>query len=305
MLEPVAFLSGKLLPTSQAAISIADAGFVLGVTATEQLRTFNGKLFRLPEHLRRLGRSLEILGIDAGMSLAEIGRTAEELAARNHALLSDGDDLGLGIFVTPGPYGTLAGLASPGPTVGIYTFPLPFQNWAATYERGQALRTTSIEQVSEKCWPRELKVRSRVHYFLADREAAAAEPGARAVMLDADGFITEGTTANLLLYTARYGLVTPPEGKVLPGISLSAIRDFATTEKIPFAERDIYPVDLANANEVFLCSTSSCILPMVRFNGSAVGDGFPGPMFHRLLTAWNRLAGLDLVAQAVKFSQRA
>ena len=304
MPESDAFLYGRFLPVSQAAISIADAGFVLGVTATEQLRTFGGKLFRLDDHLRRLGRTLEILGVNPGMSLAEIGRTAEKLAARNHPLLTPGDDLGLGIFVTPGPYSTLAALAPPGPVVGIYTVPLPFHHWAATYKQGQALRTTAIEQVSEKCWPRELKVRSRVHYFLADRQAAAAEPGARAILLDRDGFLTEATTANLLIYNASEGLLTPPTAKVLPGITLSVVKELAEAEGIPFHERDLLSEELAQSDEAFLCSTSSCVLPVSRLNSLPIGSGAPGPIFRRLLSAWNRLAGFDVVAQAHAFSQR-
>ena len=345
MPEPEAFLHGRFLPLSQAAISIADAGFVLGVTATEQLRTFGGRLFRLDEHLRRLGNTLDILGVDAGMPLAEIGRTAQELVARNYPLLTPTgtgafatnvhpnseekapvpfaggllsppsiaplpDDLGVGIFVTPGPYGTLSALAPSGPVVGIYTFPLPFQQWAATYERGQALRTTAIEQVSDKCWPRELKVRSRVHYYLADRQAAAgnpagvhAEPGARAILLDQDGFLTEATTANLLIYTAAEGLLTPPTQKVLPGITLSVVKELATAEGIPYRERDLLPAELALADEALLCSTSSCVLPVVRFNGRPIGSGDPGAIFRRLLAAWNRLVGFDVVAQAQQFAK--
>ena len=297
-------IAGRLIPATQAAISIADSGFVLGVTATEQLRTFGGRLFGLDEHLRRLKRSLEILGIAPEMSLADIRQSAEKLASQNHALLAPGDDLGLGIFVTPGAHGTLAEIAPSGPVVGIYTYPLPFKHWADAYATGLPLRTTSIVQVPEKSWPRELKVRSRVHYYLADREAAAMEPGARALMLDEEGYITEGTTSNIIVFNKMEGWVTPPERKVLPGITLSTIKQLAKTDNVPFIERDLRPSDVERADEVVVCSTSSCVLPVVRFNEKPIGSGVPGQQFNALLNAWSRLVGIDVVAQARTFCHR-
>src|SRR5438034_2991391 len=104
MNQPLAYFNGRFLPVSQVAIPLYDAGFVQGVTVAEQLRTFGGKLFRLERHLERLGRSLRIVDVDSGCAPAELAAAARELVAKNHALLAPGDDLGLSIFVTPGPY---------------------------------------------------------------------------------------------------------------------------------------------------------------------------------------------------------
>src|SRR5712671_4511658 len=106
MSEPLAYLNGRYLPFSQAAISVTDGGFVQGVTVAEQLRTFGGKLFRLEQHLARLARALSIVGIELGMPVEKLGEIARELAAKNHSLLDPGDDLGLSMFVTPGQYST-------------------------------------------------------------------------------------------------------------------------------------------------------------------------------------------------------
>jgi len=300
----VAYIYGRYVPVAQAAISIGDAGFVLGITATEQVRTFGGRLFELDAHLARLEKSLAILKYDPGLSRRDISQIANELVTRNYPLLAPGDDLGLGMFVTPGPYSTLAALSPPGPVVGVYTFPLPFHHWNTAYDRGVALRTTPFEQVAERSWPRELKVRSRVHYYLADQAAATAEPGARALMLDHDGFVTEATTANLLVYSARDGLRTPPTAKVLPGITLSVLRELAATAGLRVTEHDLLVDDVSNADEVLLCSTSSCVLPVARLNGQAIGTGQPGPIFRRLLNAFSEKVGLDIPAQANQFSQR-
>ena len=76
MNEAQAYLNGRFVPCTQASIPISDAGFVLGATVSEQLRTFGGKLFRLEAHLERLAHSLEVVGLDPQISMAEIARIA-------------------------------------------------------------------------------------------------------------------------------------------------------------------------------------------------------------------------------------
>src|SRR5437867_2755146 len=134
MPEPLAYLNGRWIPLAQAAVGIFDVGFLQGVTVAEQLRTFCGKLFRLDLHLMRLARSLEIVGVDPGLSLVEIGRIATELVEQNHKLIDPADDLGATIFVTPGMSPTYSAVAPhQGPTVCVHTQPLSFGAWAQKY----------------------------------------------------------------------------------------------------------------------------------------------------------------------------
>jgi len=198
--EAEAFFDGRWISASEAAVPVGDAGFVLGATVTEQLRTFAGEIFRLEEHLERLGRSLRTVGIDPGMTFEQLAQVARQLVARNHRLLAPGDDLGLSIFVTPGPYPAYSPPGTQKPTVCMHTYPLPFRLWAEKYRSGQALVTSDVQQVSPRCWPPELKCRSRMHYYLADRKAAAGEPGARAMFTDTEGFLTEASTANTIIF---------------------------------------------------------------------------------------------------------
>ncbi len=304
MTEPVAYLNGALVPASQAVVAVSDGGFVQGTTVAEQLRTFDGKLFRLDAHVERLFRSLDIIGVDPGLSRGQFASIATELAKSNHSLLTDGDDLNLTIFVTPGPYMPMTGGRSPAPTVCLHTFPLRFDLWARKYEQGEALATTSVAQVPHRSWPPELKCRSRMHYYLADREAQSRFPGSRALMLDEDGFVTESTTANLVLFREAIGLVMPKREKILPGISLAVLLELASQLQVPVEQGDLRPEDVATADEVFLTSTSICMVPVVRFNGVAIGTGAPGPCFERFLNAWSGLVGLDIAAQAKRFAAR-
>jgi branched-chain amino acid aminotransferase len=296
--QPVAFLNGQWIPASAAAVPIGDAGFVQGTTVAEQLRTFAGRLFRLDEHLARLAHSLKIVGIGLGMTFEQLAETAGQLIARNHPLLAHGDDLGLSIVVTPGIYPTYAPPGPSHPTVCLHTYPLPFHLWAEKYRQGQALVTTAVEQVSPHCWPAGLKCRSRMHYHLADKQAAAIEPQARALLLDAQGFVTEASTANLLIYNAAEGLASPPSTKILRGISLATVMELAGRFDIHCRQRELSTDDVASAGEVLLTSTPMCLLPVTRFNGRPIGDGRPGPVFHRLIAAWSEMVGVDIVAQA-------
>ncbi len=303
--QPQAYYNGKWIPAAQAAVPVWDTGFVLGATVAEQLRTFNGKLFRLDAHLERLRHSLELVGVDPGVSIAELGRIAQDLATANYQLLAPGDDLNLTMFFTPGVYPTMAALGgAPGPTSCIHTFPIPFQLWSGKYTHGDAVVTTDIEQVSPRSWPRELKCRSRMHYYLADQHARQLDPGARALMIDGDGFVTEATTANLLAYYPDAGLVGPPKAKVLPGVSLKVLLELARDAGIAYVERDLTPADVAAAQEVLLASTTVCVVPVVRFNRQPVGGGKPGPIYRTLIESWSRLVEVDIVAQAERFADR-
>ena len=114
----------------------------------------------------------------------------------------------------------------------------------------------------------------------------------------------EATSANVVAHFLDQGLVTPPRGKVLPGVSQQVLFELADQLNISHAQSDITPEEITRANEVFLTSTSACMLPVVRIDGKKLGRGAPGPVYHQLLTAWSKLAGVDIVGQAERFAGR-
>lgn len=302
--EPLAYLNGQFVPAATLAVPVNDAGFVQGTTVAEQLRTFGGRIFRLQEHLARLAESVRPLELELDVDYEALGAAALRLVENNRRHLDAGDDLGVSIFVTPGTY---AGYSEPSPSrplVCVHTYPLPFRLWAQQYRTGQALVITPVRQVPPECWPADIKCRSRMHYYLADRAAARQEPGARALLLDHDGFITETSTANVLLYRSDEGIVSPPGQKILRGISLAAIDQLARELGLNMTQRELRPADLATADEAWLTSSPFCLLPVTRFEGRALGTGQPGPMFQRLLQRWSHNVGLDIAAQAERFARR-
>ena len=302
-MNELSYWNGELLTDDEPSISVFDVGFVQGVTVPEQMRTFGGKLFQLDEHLQRLRRSLQIVGID-DLDIEDLRTNAEVIASHNHSLLQSGDDLGLTLIVTPGFCATAADDGDPGPTVGMYTTPLPFHRWVEKYSTGETLIVSSIRQVPRNCWPAELKCRSRMHYFLADREAHRRKPGARALLLDQDGLVAEASTASVVLYREQEGFVVPPAEKVLASVSVVVLQSLAEQLGIAFVRRDISIDDVRSADEVFLSSTSPCILPVVAFDDLPIGGGVPGDIFRKTIACWGSLVGLDIVAQATAFASR-
>ncbi|HEV7282167.1 MAG TPA: aminotransferase class IV [Pirellulaceae bacterium] len=303
MTERLAFLDGKFVPDAQLSISVDDGGFMQGVTVAEQMRTFAGRLFRVEEHIRRLQRSLDIVGFKSPVPLAKLQEQAQELVDRNRKELDAADDWNLQLFVTPGKYKPHGG--SPEPIVAMLTRPLPFRDLASLYKEGQPLAISTVRQVPPDCWPPELKCRSRMHYYLADREVRSRDSKSRALLLDQDGYLSEATTANVVLYRRDTGFLSPKREKILPGISVAALRDLAEQVDVAFQEADIAPESIYEADEVFLCSTSPCLIPCTSCDGRPIGSGKPGPAFDHFLALWSETVGVDIREQAVRFADRA
>jgi branched-chain amino acid aminotransferase len=293
-----AHFNGKWISASELHVAVDDVGFLLGATVTERLRTFRHQVFRLDEHLRRLRRSLEIVRLDVEAIVPCVARAVPEFVVRNRGLITQDDDWSLTAFVTPGVAG------SGNPTVCVHGLPLQFQQWAEKYDAGLPVVISDIRQVPSECWPAELKCRSRMHFYLADRVAAAQRPGARAVLLDEDGYVAESTTANVLAYRAGEGLVSPPRQHILAGVSLGVVQELATRLGIPFVMRPLAVEEFRAADEVMLASTSVCLLPVVECDGTPIGGGKPGPVFHQLLAAWSELVGVDVAEQARRCAPR-
>lgn len=294
----LAWLDGVMIPRRELSIPVGDAGFVLGATVTEQLRTFAGRLFLPDRHAARFRESLRITGIDLPAGVEPAFAAAREVAAHNHASGPAGGDLGVVIFATPGDLPAQHGGRRSRPRVAVHTFPLAFTLWARAYDEGVALRSVPIAQVPAASWPLALKCRSRMHYHLADQAAAASEPGARAILCHADGRVSETSTANLAI--VRQGtIITPPSTDSLGGISLDYAAELARGLGFAWREQSLTLADLAAADEALLTSTPSCLLPVARLDGRPIGTGRPGAMFRRLLAAWSAHVGLDIARQAV------
>jgi branched-subunit amino acid aminotransferase/4-amino-4-deoxychorismate lyase len=307
MTEPLVYLNGQMVPASQARLAIFDAGVVLGATVTEMTRTFKKKVFRLDDHLDRLYRSLRHTHMDVGLDRVGLKTISEELVTHNAKLLDEAGELGLIQFVTAGEYPTYAGMAGrparTTPTVCVHTFPLPFELWARKMQAGTHLVTPSIRHVPPQCYDPKMKYRSRMHFYLADKEAQQTDPDASALLLDLNGNVTETAAANFLI-VERGVIVSPTLANILPGISRATVIELARALGIEFIERDLQVPDVTGADEAFLTSTPYCLMPVTKINSVHIGDGRPGPLYRRLLAAWGQRVGLDIEMQIVEGAKR-
>jgi len=298
MSEPLAYLDGRFLPQGEARLALNDAGFVSGATVTDLVRTFAHRLFRLPDHLRRFRQSCDRARVPQPRSDEQLTALAERLVSHNAGLLPPGQDLALVLFATPGPVGYYLGQpGGPGdgpPTLGLHTFPLPFARYARLFREGARLVVPATRQVPPDCIDPHVKQRSRLHWWLAEQEAHQADPGASALLLDADGFVTETAFANLLV--VRGGTVrTPPRSGVLGGVSLRVVEELCGRLGVAFEARPLRLADCQAADEAMLSCTSFCLAGVSRVQGTPLA--FPGPILEELLRAWGEQAGLDVRAQ--------
>jgi branched-chain amino acid aminotransferase len=192
-----------------------------------------------------------------------------------------------------------------GATVIIAVCPLieHLSRVADSYETGAEVVIPRQPSIPSRFLDPKAKTRTRLHYELANRQAARLQPGAWAVLLDEHGYLTEGTSCNFFI-VARGELLTPPAHDILRGVSRGHIFELADELGLPCRESNLEPYDVLQADEAFLTASSFCLLPVTRFEGRAVGDGQVGPITRRLLNAWSAEVGVDIPLQARQVRDR-
>jgi branched-chain amino acid aminotransferase len=301
--ERKVYINGRMVPETQAVISIFDIGRLYGATFYESIRTFRHRLFKLPEHYQRLCRSLQYAGLLAALDFRRVEEAVERTLAENAVLTEPEDDLWICVEVTPGtgfPM-PLAGAADSVPTVLAYSSPLPHGEYARCYAEGKAAVTSLYRSIPPQCFEQRCKNRSRLPHFLSKLDGKRADPQAFALMLDLDGFITEGTGANIF-FVLGGDLYTPTTRNILAGISRQYVIELAGQLGVRVVEADLTLYDAYNAAEAFWTTTSYCVLPISRIDGRRIGSAWPGPAAARLLELWSREVGVDIVAQARRFA---
>lgn len=293
-----AYWNGEWVSYPQIKIEPNDRGFFVGDAIYDAERTFNGKSFRLKDHIDRLYRSLNYIRLDPGLSPQEMLDISEEAIRRNEHMLAELGDLTIHQYVTRGP-GKWTRDAGP-PTVIVDILPIDFARFGPLYKPGihaviARTRSYSPEQLDPK-----IKHISRMNFSLADLEAAAVDPEAWAVLTDLDGNITEGVSNNVFLVTDGV-LRTSGDRSNLQGVSRRIVFELARQLDIPVVEEDLQPYDFYTADEAFFSQTSFCILPVVKVDTRPLGDGKPGPITQQLLAAWSEKVGVDIADQAEHF----
>jgi branched-subunit amino acid aminotransferase/4-amino-4-deoxychorismate lyase len=291
--EELAYVNGRWRPMSEAALQLDDWGVLQGVMLVERLRTYGGSLFQFDRHLGRLRDSVEAVGISWSQWCDFDIRTVCEQAVAAALERSHSPDIGVVILATPGQIGEKR------PTQIIHTTELPWKKLASWYAQGQDLITATIRNVPGECWPVHIKTRSRLHYYLADQQAAKLGPNAGAVMLGLNGQVTETSFANVFMVDSERRIIAPERDEVLPGISLEIALEAAKRLGISISFEEISKSRFDSATEILLTGTNGGIWGARSIDGRTLNLHSESSVLAQLRKAWCEIVGLDYVQQAI------
>ena len=276
------YLDGQYVNEADAKVSVFDHGLLYGDGVFEGIRLYQGKIFRLDEHLERLEYSAKAILLKMPWTRQEIAEATCETCRRNG--LTDGyirlvvtrgvGDLGLSPWLCPKPsIFIIAG------KIALYP--------AEHYTSGLSIVTVATRRIGAAALPPAVKSLNYLNNILAKIEARQA--GAlEAIMLNDQGYVAECTGDNIFI-VHKGEIITPSASQgALKGITRGTIVDIAKELGIPLREADMTRYDVWNADECFLTGTAAEVIPVVKLDGREIGDGKPGAITHRVLEVFRR-----------------
>jgi len=270
------YVDGNYQSQRDAKISVFDHGLLYGDGVFEGIRAYNGRVFKLKEHIDRLFYSAKAILLTIPMSPRAVIEAVLETCRRNR--VRDGY---IRLVVTRG-VGTLG--LNPNrckrPSVIIIAGKIQLYP-AELYEKGLEIITVPTTRNLHSALNPAIKSLNYLNNILAKIEAnnAACE---EAIMLNAEGFVAECTGDNLFL-VKNGQLSTPPlSAGALYGITRGVVIDLAREEGLPVSEPNLTRYDVFNADECFLTGTGAELIPVVKVDGRIIGRGKPGPITQKL-----------------------
>ena len=267
----IVYVNGEYLPEEEARISIFDRGFIFGDGIYEVSAVLGGKLVDCDAHLARLERSCGEIRLALPWSRAELIAIHEELIKRN-----DIDEGGIYLQVSRGAADRdFAFPKDVAPTLVMFS-------QARNLSEAPAAKT-GIKVVScpDLRWARrDIKSVNLLGPVLAKQ--FAAESGAQEAWLVEDGVVTEGASSTAWIVKGKTLISRPLSNKVLPGITRKAVLAFLAETGFKFEERTFTLDEALDAEEAFITSANSFVMPVVSIDGHTIHNGAPGPTAIRL-----------------------
>ena len=278
------YIDGEFLPKAEAKVSVFDHGLLYGDGVFEGIRSYNSRVFKLDEHLERLYDSAKSIMLQIPIPIETMKETVLETLRRNHLreayirlVVTRGvGDLGLDPDKCPTP--SIIIIADK-----ITLYPQKF------YEDGLEIVTVSVRRnYSEAINPR-IKSLNYLNNILAKIEGK--QSGAEEVlMLNAEGYVVECSGDNIF-WVKNEVLVTPPVHiGILEGVTRNSVIDLARDAGMQVEERVFTRHDLYIADECFLTGTAAEVIPVVKIDRRAIGDGQPGKVTEKLIAAFRQFA---------------
>lgn len=283
----IVYVDGQYLPREQAVVSVFDHGFLYGDGVFEGIRSYEGVVFRLTEHLVRLYESAKTIGLAIPLSIKEMEEVVLETVRRNNLqdsyirlVVSRGfGDLGLDPRKCPKP--SVVCIAA---TINLYPQEM--------YENGLDVIITSTRKNRPDILSPRVKSLNYLSNIMAKQELIRAGV-LEGIMLTVDGYVAEATADNVFM-TKKGILYTPPKFLgILEGVTRNAVIDLAKEAALEVREEVFTAHDLYNADEVFLTGTAAEVIPVVKIDGRSIGDGTPGVMSKQLISAFHKLTKWD------------
>jgi branched-chain amino acid aminotransferase len=277
------YIDGKFYNERNAKISVFDHGLLYGDGVFEGIRAYNGRVFKLKEHINRLYCSAKAILLTIPLTPDQMTQAVLETCRRNQ--IRNGY---IRLLVTRG-IGTLG--LDPNrckrPSVIIIADKIQLYP-PELYERGMEIITVPTTRSLHSAVNPAIKSLNYLNNILAKIEANIAGVE-EAVMLNAQGYVAECTGDNIFIVKNGHLLTPPLAAGALYGITRGVVLEMARDAGIPVAEPNLTRYDLFNADECFLTGTGAELVPVVKVDGRVIGDGKPGPITHRLVEQYRAL----------------
>ncbi len=273
--NPTVFLNGEFLPLDEARVPVLDRGFIFGDGIYEVVPSYGGRLFRWPQHLARLKRSLAAIRIRNPRDDTGWTDLVQALIARH-----PWPDQFVYLQVTRGvarrDHAFPAGVEPTVFAMASELVPVP----AAQREAGVA----AITLPDERWLHCDIKSVSLLGNVLARQ--AAVDAGAVECVMFRDGFLTEGSASNIWVVRNGTVLGAPRDNRILEGIRVGLIDELCARGGLAAETRPVLREEVLAADELLISSATKEILPVTRLDGRPVGDGRPGPVYRALYEAY-------------------
>ena len=267
------YLNGQFLPITEAKISVLDRGFIFGDGVYEVIPVYSRHIFRLPEHLQRLRRSLDSIKLANPYSDAKWSEIIQELVIRNEP-----QDQYLYMHITRGV--AKRDHAFPNPTVPptVFLMSSPLNTPSAEQLHNGIHAITAPDNRWLRC---DIKAISLLPNVLL-RQMAVDAGCAETIMIRNNEFLTEGSASNIFVVKNGVLLAPPKDNLMLPGITYDVVLELAAANGITHEVRKVLLSELLNADELLLTSSTKEVLAITMLDGKHIGTGKPGPMFTKL-----------------------
>ncbi|HJT21445.1 MAG TPA: aminotransferase class IV [Nitrospira sp.] len=274
------YLNDRFVKQDEAVVSVFDHGFLYGDGIYETLRSYGGKIFMRDQHLARLQRSAEAIGLRIPIAQHDWPALLHEAMTRNE-VGNDRVDAYIRITISRGVGDIgLDPALCPNPTLVIMAKPLTTPS-KSTYRDGVDLIVAQTRRNLPAALNPQIKATNFLNNILAKREAIAA--GAfDSVLLNWKSHVAECTVSNIF-FVMKGRLCTPSLASgVLDGITRHIVLSLARQTRLPVEEGDFEPEHLHAADECFLTNTTMELMPATRLDRRPVGTGKPGPITQQL-----------------------